>query len=229
MRILSLLILCSVAGLSGWSAQASVGAKDGLTARWKVSSTVSPKIIAGTIVNGCFTQGSIADSDGPLDIAIAGEGWIPLQSVDGEIVYTRYGRLVMDDKGFLSHAPSGLPAVTYVAGKFEKIDLAGHAVRKFILDRKDSTAKLNAVTVSSSGSIDGLFSNGQLVSIGQIQLAAFENQRALKLISKSEHTFAAPSSSGEVAFVNPQTHPVGQLMGKSLETVPTDRYSRKCL
>lgn len=46
-------------------------------------------------------QGSIRTSKNPFDIAIAGEGYIPVVSPDGEIQYTRDGSLKLGKGGYL--------------------------------------------------------------------------------------------------------------------------------
>lgn len=46
-------------------------------------------------------QGSIRVSSNPLDIAIDGEGYIPVVSKDGEIQYTRDGSLKLGANGYL--------------------------------------------------------------------------------------------------------------------------------
>ena len=46
-------------------------------------------------------QGSIRVSSNPYDIAIDGEGYIPVVSADGEIQYTRDGSLKLGPKGYL--------------------------------------------------------------------------------------------------------------------------------
>ncbi len=46
-------------------------------------------------------QGSIRTSKNPFDIAIEGNGYIPVVSADGEIQYTRDGSLKIGSKGYL--------------------------------------------------------------------------------------------------------------------------------
>ena len=46
-------------------------------------------------------QGSIRTSKNPFDIAIEGDGYIPVVSADGEIQYTRDGSLKIGAKGYL--------------------------------------------------------------------------------------------------------------------------------
>ena len=46
-------------------------------------------------------QGSIRTSKNPFDIAIEGDGYIPVVSADGEIQYTRDGSLKIGSKGYL--------------------------------------------------------------------------------------------------------------------------------
>jgi len=47
------------------------------------------------------SQGSLQDSERPLDFALLGEGFFGVQGENGEIVYTRGGSFNLDDAGYL--------------------------------------------------------------------------------------------------------------------------------
>lgn len=48
-----------------------------------------------------FSQGSLRQTGNPLDIAISGPGFFPIQNAQGEIFYTRNGHFNLDQSGFL--------------------------------------------------------------------------------------------------------------------------------
>lgn len=48
-----------------------------------------------------FAQGPLRQTGNPLDIAIQGEGFFPLQLHDGQIAYTRNGHFTLDQNGFV--------------------------------------------------------------------------------------------------------------------------------
>ncbi len=189
---------------------------------------ISNKVIAGNVANGCFLQGQIIDSDGALDIGISGTGWLPLQKSNGEIVYSRYGSLGMNGDGFLVQRPSKLPVVTVNdEGKFQKIDLASKATISFFRDRS-RLATMSGMLFREDGSLEAFYSDGQSLSIAQLNLATFENQRELKLLDRAAHLFSAPPSVGEVGYGKPLTGPFGKIFSRSLEEAPSDRYSKSC-
>jgi len=48
-----------------------------------------------------FSQGSLRQTGNPLDIAISGKGFFPIQDTEGNISYTRNGHFNLDSTGFL--------------------------------------------------------------------------------------------------------------------------------
>ena len=48
-----------------------------------------------------FMQGPVRETGNPLDIAVQGEGFFPLQLQDGRIAYTRNGHFTLDQNGFI--------------------------------------------------------------------------------------------------------------------------------
>ncbi|QDV89042.1 Flagellar basal-body rod protein FlgG [Phycisphaerae bacterium RAS2] len=58
-----------------------------------------------------FTEGPIAPSESPFDVAIRGEGFLSVQTADGPR-YTRDGRMVMDQGGMLRHVASNAPVLS---------------------------------------------------------------------------------------------------------------------
>lgn len=57
-----------------------------------------------------FEQGPMIETGNPLDVAVAGEGWIAVQAADGTEAFTRAGDLVIDLNGFL-RTGTGLPVM----------------------------------------------------------------------------------------------------------------------
>jgi flagellar basal-body rod protein FlgF len=57
-----------------------------------------------------YTPGPISQTGNPLDIAIQGQGWIAVQTPDGNEAYTRGGNLHVDENGQLVTA-SNLPVI----------------------------------------------------------------------------------------------------------------------
>jgi flagellar basal-body rod protein FlgF len=57
-----------------------------------------------------FAPGAISQTGNPLDVAIQGQGWLSVQTADGNEAYTRAGNLHVDQNGQLVTA-SNLPVV----------------------------------------------------------------------------------------------------------------------
>jgi flagellar hook protein FlgE len=63
-----------------------------------------------------FTQGNITTTDGPLDLAINGNGFFEVQNPAGQTVYTRNGQFQQSKDGFIV-TNTGLKLVGYPAAK----------------------------------------------------------------------------------------------------------------
>lgn len=192
----------------------------------KALAVTSSKIIVGTLANNNLLQGNITESRSTLDIAISGNGFIPLQNTHGEIFYTRYGVLGMDKSGDLEHIPSGLKVVIPdEKGHFNSIHLESFAERPFINQDK-RFAKLTSLSFNDSGALEGFFSDGQVVTIANLQLAVFENQRKLRVVDESKYLLKSTKAVGKIAYLSPGEHPVGKVFGHHLESISMSDYKK---
>jgi flagellar hook protein FlgE len=185
-----------------------------------VYAKASAKLLVGAIANSKYLQGQIKESNSALDIAIAGHGFIPLQSHDGQILYSRRGALGMDQDGDLEHVPSSLKVLTSdTDGKLQKISLTDFATRPAVKD-KDQTAKLTAMGFGDDGALRALYSDGQNLKIATIKLAAIENSRSLTERDPESFLLEAGASAGEIQYLPPKEYPVGEIYGHHLESKP---------
>ncbi len=74
--------------------------------------------------------------------------------------------------------------------------------------------------IESNGTIQGIFSNGQTTSIGQIALASFANEQGL--LRNGSNEYSASLSSGQANIGAPNTGGRGTLAGGSLEQSNVD-------
>ena len=95
-----------------------------------------------------FSQGNIELSGNTLDLAVTGEGFFPLQSSDGQSLYTRNGSFLLDEKNRVSNSAGQLLMVA-------KVDSLGKA---------DFDSDLQTLTIQSS-------TIGEAVATSQIDLA----------------------------------------------------------
>ena len=115
-----------------------------------------------TEVHTDFSAGSFVQSNNPLDLAIAGDGLLAVQTDEG-VRYTRDGRFVMSADGSLLHATSGAKA----------IDGDGRAI--FL-----NPASRDPVRVDPTGRI----TQGESLA-GQLKLVDFVDRSALQKEGKN--------------------------------------------
>lgn len=116
----------------------------------------------GTPVYTDYAQGNIIPSNNPLDLAILDNGFLTVQTPEGDR-YTRDGRLVADQDGTLRHAASG-GAVLDERGRAIAIDPAAKGLVK--IDQL------------------GRVSQGDTV-IGRLSLVDFEDRQALEKVGQN--------------------------------------------
>ena len=148
--------------------------------------------IAATEKN--YTQGSVLQTQGNLDMSITGLGFFQITMPDGTISYTRDGSFSMDSQGNVVTA-SGYPlspAITIPA------------------NAQSVTVGLDGtVSVTTAGS-------AKPSSVGQIQLASFINVQGLQPVGNNLLTESAASGAPQVG--TPGTSGLGTLAAGSLET-----------
>jgi flagellar hook protein FlgE len=106
---------------------------------------------------------------------------------------------------------TGTPEVTQVAGSsnVSSTQQNGYA-----------SGALQSFTINSSGTIQGIFSNGQTLTLGQIALANFQNTQGLQL--NGSNTYLATPSAGIPSIGAPNTGGRGTIVGQSLESSNVD-------
>jgi len=135
-----------------------------------------------------FTQGSLTQTNNPLDIAINGRGFFQIQLPDGSLAYTRDGSFQTDSQGTLVTA-SGYPVVPQM-----QIPVDAQAI---------TLARDGVLSVTQPG-------NPPVISqLGQIQLANFINYAGLQ--SLGENLFQETAASGAPQINNPGTSGLGLL------------------
>jgi flagellar basal-body rod protein FlgG len=134
------------------------------------------KSAATEVIN---TQGSLNETDNPLDLAIEGQGFFQVQRPDGTIAYTRAGQFQLNNQGTIVTAEGDpiIPTITI-----------------------PPTA--TAVTITQYGQVNATLPGQQNPSqLGQIQLATFANPGGLENMGGNYLT--ATLSSGDPILGNP--------------------------
>jgi flagellar basal-body rod protein FlgG len=140
-----------------------------------------------------YTQGSVTQTNGSLDLSISGKGFFQITMPDGTLAYSRDGSLSLDNQGNVVTA-SGYPlapAITIPAGT-------------------------QSVTIGADGSVTAVSAANKTTTIGQIQLADFINEEGLQPTGNNLLVESAASGSPQVG--TPGTNGLGTVAQGSLET-----------
>lgn len=103
-----------------------------------------------------FEQGPVKHTGNPLDIMVAGRGFLPVQRANGEVAYTRVGAFHRDAQGRMVLA-NGCQIVPNVV-------LPANAL---------------GITIKPNGEIVAMMPDAGENTVGQIQLAGFVNEQGL--------------------------------------------------
>jgi flagellar hook protein FlgE len=98
--------------------------------------------------------------------------------------------------------------------------LAGSSAASSTQQDGYASGSLNSFTIGNDGVIQGIFSNGQTSSLGQIALATFSNEQGL--VRNGSNEFVASLASGAANIGQPGTGGRGSLSGGSLEQSNVD-------
>jgi flagellar basal-body rod protein FlgG len=138
------------------------------------------------------SQGNMVNSQNPLDIAIAGDGFFQIAQSDGTIAYTRDGNFKLSATGQIVTSNGSLlqPAITV-----------------------PTTAA--SVTVGRDGTVSVELSTGGQQVLGQLQVARFVNPSGLQ--SMGQNLMKETPASGAPQVVRPTQGGAGSLMQGTLE------------
>jgi flagellar basal-body rod protein FlgG len=138
-------------------------------------------------------QGNMVNTQNPLDLAIAGEGFFQILQPDGTVAYTRDGNFKLSSTGQVVTASGALlqPAITI-------------------------PPNVASITVGQDGtvSVEAAGGGGSQV-IGQIQIARFANPAGLQ--SMGQNLMKETTASGAPQVGQPGVTGAGQLMQGALE------------
>jgi flagellar basal-body rod protein FlgG len=145
-----------------------------------------------------FTEGALVQSGNPLDLAIQGQGFLEVVDATGNHVYTRAGRLHVDNEGYLA-------------------TVGGSRLADDIQIPPDA----RSVTVSRDGRITALLgSDTQPTELGQLQLATFTSPEGLQQVDGN--AFVPTETSGDPTLGHPQDAGYGTLAQGMVEQSNVD-------
>jgi flagellar basal-body rod protein FlgG len=141
-----------------------------------------------------YSQGSINQTNGALDLSVTGRGFFQITLPDGTIAYTRDGTFSLDNQGNVvtAHGYPLQPAINVPSGTL-------------------------SVTIGSDGVVSATSaSNTKGTQIGQVQLADFINEQGLQPIGNNLLQESAASGSPQVGTAG--TNGLGNIQQGALET-----------
>lgn len=143
-------------------------------------------------------QGALRQTNGELDIAIEGDGYIEIELPSGETAYTRDGALKLTGEG-------------------EIVTSEGYRVLPGITVPSDA----RQIQINRDGSVFALF-DGQVdgQSIGELQLATFINDKGLEAIG--DNLFLETAASGAPTVGEPDAEGRGSFRQGYLEQSSVD-------
>jgi flagellar basal-body rod protein FlgG len=147
------------------------------------------------------TQGNLAQTSNPLDLAIQGHGYFQIQQPDGTIAFTRAGSFQL--------SPTG-----------EIVTADGYVVQPGITIPQNTIS----VSVNSSGQVQAqVAGQNNPQTVGQLQLANFANEAGLDAIGNN--LFLQTQASGQPTTGNPGSTGFGTINQGMLETSNVDIVS----
>jgi len=165
----------------------------------KSSTVISDNRLGGARVSGTLRSnapGAILTTNDPLNIAIQGNGFFQVGQPGGGTAFSRSGVFQTDDTGRVVNA-NGNPLQPEIT----------------------VPVNIESVGITASGQVTG-FANGQNITLGQIQLAGFNNPGGLTPLGNNE--FGQSAQSGQPVVGNPGSGGLGLLIPGALETSNVD-------
>ncbi len=140
-----------------------------------------------------FTQGSILQTNGDLDVAITGRGFFQVLKPDGDLAYTRDGSFQLNNQG-------------------ELVTSSGYVVQPGITIPDGA----QSITIGTDGTVTvRLAGQVALTQVGSLETADFINPAGLQPIG--ENLFIETASSGTAQAGTPGLNAFGGLQQGSLE------------
>lgn len=148
--------------------------------------------VAGT--ERIMENGDLQQTQNPLDIAIEGDGFFQIRTVDGNLAYTRAGTLRTDADG-------------------QVVTAAGEPLDPPLMIPQDAVQ----VTIDSDGQVSALVAGRtDPLQIGRIELARFVNPASLRPLG--HNLFASNTASGDPLVTTPGLDGAGTLLQGFVET-----------
>lgn len=149
-------------------------------------------------IRNVIKQGPLSQTGNQLDIAINGDGWLQVKSLNGETVYTRAGSLNTDANGLIVNS-DGLPIEPQISVPAETVQITINRTGQMFATSKSGAAEQE---------------------IGQLSLASFANPAGLR--AAGGNLFQVTEASGPPTTFAPGSGPIGTIEQGYLEESNVD-------
>ena len=156
-------------------------------------------------------QGSFIQTNGALDIAINGNGFFLAKAIDGSISYTRDGSFTMDSEGNI---------ISSEGAKILSENGADLKIPFQVRNEKDEIESLAEVRIDENGAVNSIYSNGSATVVGNVGLAIFANETALKEVGMNQYKPTPMSGAARIGKAGENNF--GRVQSGALEASNTD-------
>lgn len=144
-------------------------------------------------VQRLHTQGSLEQTNRPLDLSIEGDGFFQIQLPDGSVGYTRDGSFSISDEGVL-------------------VTQGGYTV----IPGVDIPVDATTITIARTGVVSTETPMGDSDEVGRLELARFSNPSGL--LTVGENLMKETAASGRAILSFPGEDGMGRLLQGHLES-----------
>jgi flagellar basal-body rod protein FlgG len=149
-------------------------------------------------IKDVLTQGSMTQTNNPLDLGINGQGYFQILQPSGQTTYTRDGAFQVNQSGQL-------------------VNSSGYQVQPSVTIPSNATS----VTIGTDGTVSVTVPGSNTATqVGQIQLANFVNPQGLQPLGGN--LFASTTASGNAVTGLPQANGLGSVNQNYLEASNVD-------
>ena len=173
---------------------------------------------------GGFTQGTIAVSASPTDLALQGDGFFVLEGPGGERLYTRDGQFSVNAANELVSAGGervlGFASDSNFQPQTGELSPLIIPENRTAADADGQAVTMTDFSIGDDGQVRGRFSDGTSRALGQIRLARFANPSGLE--ARGNNQYATGVSSGLPIESNPGDSGAATLTPGATELSNTD-------
>jgi flagellar hook protein FlgE len=175
-------------------------------------------------IDSNFSQGTIAASSNPLDLALQGDGMFIVEGSSGGSAFTRAGNFHLNANGEIVTSAGQRVLGNGVDGQFQieqgQLQPVSISLGSKTKSADGSAATLTGFSISNDGRIIGTYSDGMDRTLGQIRVARVANPSGLEGSGDSLHR--AGVNSGLPTESNPGTGGSASLMSGATELSNTN-------